>query len=168
MPSLASWYLGNLSWVPPTILNDLYKHGCDLFIAQVQSLSGLHEDLSLLATDTSTARVMASQAELQPSGIEPEYALGELYRMCVASFREYLQTIGSREPIDNSCTIEPLDEYGRFVNWGEQTRAYLSKYSRGSLDEHVQDHPTVKQVIESTLQQLLKSFESGKYPKLFW
>ncbi|KAG9205534.1 hypothetical protein G6514_008176 [Epicoccum nigrum] len=104
---------------------------------------------------------MASQAELQLSGTEPEYALGELYRMCVTSFREYLQTFGSREPIDNTCTIEPLDEYGRFVTWGEQTRAYLPNYSRGSLDEYVQDHPTVKQVIKSTLQQLLKSFESA-------
>ena len=111
---------------------------------------------------------MASQAELQPAGTEPEYALGELYGMCVASFRGYLQTIGPREPIDDTCTIEPLDEYGRFVNWGEQTRAYLSKHSRGSLDEHVQDHPTVKQVIQSTLQQLLQSLESGKYSKLLW
>lgn len=125
-------------------------------------MSGLHEDLSVLATDTSTARVMVSQAELQSSGTEPEYALGELYKMCVASFREYLQIISSREPADNTCTIEPLDEYGRFVNWGEQTRAYLSNYSRGSLDESVQDHPTVKLVIESTLQQLLESFKSGK------
>lgn len=111
---------------------------------------------------------MASQAELQSSGTKSKYALGELYKMCVVTFREYLQIISSRELADNTCTIEPLDEYGRFVNWGEQTRAYLSNYSRGSLDEYVQDHPTVKLVIESTLQQLLKSFKSGKHPKRCW
>ena len=135
---------------------------------QGRVLSGLHENLSVLATDTSTVRVMVYQAELQPSGTEPVYALSELYRMCVASFRGYIQVFRPGESIGTTCTIEPLDEYGRFVNWGEQTRAYLPNHSRGSLDEYVQDHPTVKQVIESTLQQLLKSLRLGKCSEFFW
>jgi hypothetical protein len=90
-----------------------------------------------------------------------------MYTEGLASFRCLLQIVGSAKNINVTYAVKPLDEYGRFVNWGEQTRAYLPSQSRGSLDEHIREHPKIEQVVESTLQQLIECLDSGECSMFF-
>lgn len=120
--------------------------------------------ITLLVMSANIAEVFGMTG-VPKAGISARQTLAELYATCVVSFRGFLHQSMSKDLTDNASMEVLVNEYGRLIIWGEQTRAYLSAHARGSLDGRVKNHATIKEVLRSTLEQLEASVNQGELPR---
>ena len=94
-------------------------------------------------------------------------AISETYIDCIQLCRRLLYSLG-----DQSCRVirlkqasleRVLDEYGRLQVWGEQTRAVLPQYARGSLDDILRNDHNLKEIVNGMLSQLHRSLLAGGF-----
>ena len=105
-----------------------------------------------------------------PSNLSAK-AISETYLDCIQLCRRLLYSLG-----DQSCRVihlkqvsleRVLDEYGRLQVWGEQARAVLPQYARGSLDDILRNDHNLKEVVNGMLSQLHRCLLAGRFSKFF-
>lgn len=85
-------------------------------------------------------------------------SLSKLYGECLQLFRSFLLALS----MENCCTIrleqvhlpELLEEYGRTMIWGDQTKADLPAGARGSLDDTLRHDDELKHLVQAILMRL--------------
>lgn len=87
------------------------------------------------------------------------------YTRSLELFRRFVLLLTHKEcriVVRGQISVESVrDEYTRYLVWGEQSGAIVTKNSRGSLDQFTREQDGIRKVLLNTLQQLANMLNLG-------